>query len=192
MSVTRRSRFISCFTNLAGIGAACTCLVVVGCTKQQSNAERIKAAYESSGMTPKTLYPLSGTVTVDHQPPVSKSKKWALVVMAYDASKPDHPATVDPYVTTRSDGTFEFSDGGLPPGKYVLLFAMLALNKKQGWHGPDELKNLYNDPDVNGKKQQFTINHDAPGKTDYAIDLSVAGETPVAAPGPKALTKIPN
>jgi hypothetical protein len=43
---------------------------------------------------------------------------------------------------------------------------------------------------VNGKKEQFTINHQGPGKTDYSFNLSVAGETPVANAGPKALTKI--
>jgi hypothetical protein len=93
-------------------------------------------------------------------------------------------------VPVRADGSFEFPDGGIPPGKYVLLFVVLERNKKKGWTGPDALKNLYNDPDVNGKKEQFTINHQVPGKTDYSFNLSVAGETPVANAGPKALTKI--
>jgi hypothetical protein len=39
---------------------------------------------------------------------------------------------------------------------------------------------------VNSKKPEFLIDHQAPGKTDYTFNLSVAGETPPAASGPKA------
>jgi len=190
MSVTGPSRFISSFSRLAGIAAACLCLAGVGCSKQQSNAERIKAAYESAGMTPMTVYPLVGTVTVDNQPPAAqKSKKWAIVVVAYDASKPDQPARNQAYVTAKPDGSFTFGEG-LPPGKYVMLFAGLTYNKKDGYRGPDTLKNLYNDPEVNAKKAEFLIEV-PPAKTDYSVNLNVAGETSPAAPGPKALTQIP-
>ena len=106
--------------------------------------------------------------------------------MAYDASA----GVAGPFVSVKSDGAFEFPDGGIPPGKYVLLFAGLQRNRKKGWAGPDALKNLYNDPEVNGKKEQFTIDHQAPGKTNYSFNLNVAGETPVATAGPKALTHI--
>jgi hypothetical protein len=190
MSSTGPSRFIPSFSRLTVIVAACLCLVVVGCNKQQSNAERLNTAYEDSRMKRVDVYPLIGTVTVDNQPPAAqKSKRWALVVMAYDASKPDQPARGQTYVTAKSDGSFTFGDG-LPAGKYVMLFAGLEFTKKKGWHGPDTLKNLYNDPDVNAKKAEFLIEV-PPAKTDYSVNLNVAGETSPAAPGPKALTQIP-
>jgi len=72
-----------------------------------------------------------------------------------------------------------------------MLFAQLKGNPKRGYGKPDALKNLYNDPDINGKKSEFNIDHQAPDKTDYTFNLSVAGETPPAAPGPKALIDIP-
>lgn len=190
MSSMGPSRFMLSFGRLAGIAAACLCLVVVGCNKQQSNVERLNAAYEDTHMKRVDVYPLAGTVTVDHQPPeAQKSKRWAVVVVAYDASKPDQPARGQAYVTAKSDGSFTFGDG-LPAGKYVMLFAGLEFNKKRGWHGPDTLKNLYNDPDVNAKKTEFLIEV-PPAKTDYSVNLNVAGETSPAAPGPKALTQIP-
>jgi hypothetical protein len=189
MSVTSQGRLLSIVGRSFGFAAACACVVAAGCNKQQSTADRIKQAAEASGIKSVTVYPLAGTVTVDNQSADLKSKKWGLIVMACDVSKPDGAAT-GPFVHVKSDGNFEFPDGGIPPGKYVLLFAGLQRNKRKGWVGPDALKNLYNDPDVNGKKEQFTIDHQSPGKTNYSFNLSVAGETPVAAAGPRALTHI--
>jgi hypothetical protein len=189
MSVMGRTHLLSPFGRSVGITAACACMIAVGCTRQQSTADRIKEAAESSGIKLATVYPLAGTVTVDNQPAALKSRKWSVVVMASDASKPSGAPTGQ-FVPVRSDGAFEFPDGGIPPGKYVLLFAALQRNKKKGWVGPDALNNLFNDPEVNGKKEQFTIDHQAPGKTNYSFNLSVAGETPVTAAGPRALTHI--
>jgi|HubBroStandDraft_6_1064221.scaffolds.fasta_scaffold365017_2 hypothetical protein len=176
-------------TRVTRIAAACTCLVAVGCSQQQSNSERIKAAYESSGMSSTPIYPLAGRVTVDNEAPTQKSKRGAIIVMAYDASKPDQPARNQAWVSATSDGTFSFGEG-LPAGKYVLLFAGLTHNKKAGWHGPDALKNLYSDPDVNAKQPQFLIEL-PPAKTDCTFNLNLSGETPPPQPGPKALTQIP-
>jgi hypothetical protein len=128
---------------------------------------------------------LAGRITVDNQPAALKSRKWSVVVMAYDASKSSSAG----WVPVKSDGAFEFPDGGIPPGKYVLLFAALERNKRKGWVGPDALKNLYNDPEVNANSEQFAIDHQAPGKTDYSLNLNVAGEAEKR-PGPKALTTI--
>jgi len=177
--------------NLVGVTAACFCVVAAGCNGSASTEQRIKEAYASSGITRVAVYPLAGSVTVDRQPPNFKSRRTSIVVLAYDPSKPDRPIWHNPHVTLQSDGSFAFPDGGLPAGKYVLLFAELTLQKKQGWHGPDELKNLYNDPDVNGKKEQFTIDHQAPGKSDYSFNLNVIGENAPQQPGPKALTQLP-
>ncbi len=106
------------------------------------------------------------------------------MVIAYDAAKADGKAKTNARAFVKPDGSFELPP--LPPGKYVMLFTQLGYNPRRGFFGPDGLKNLYNDPDVNSKKPELLIDHQAPGKTDYAFNLSVAGETPPAAPGPKA------
>ena len=67
-----------------------------------------------------------------------------------------------------------------------MVFAGIRFISRMGFVGSDKLKNLYNDPDVNSNKPEFLISHQSPGKTDYTFNLSVAGETPPAAPGPKA------
>jgi hypothetical protein len=110
--------------------------------------------------------------------------------MFYDASKPGVPTASNSFVTAAPDGSFEFPSGGLPPGKYVVLFAQLEFRPKDGWRGPDALMNLYNDPEINAKRPDFNIDHQAPGRTDYTFNLTVAGETPLAAPSPKALIRI--
>jgi len=140
----------------------------------------------TTGLKPLVVYPLAGKVTVDHELPAATSQRSVFVVVAYDASKPVAPAAGNAFVTARTDGSFEFPDGGLSPGKYVILFAELGY-RKRAYYGNDALKNLYNDPEVNAKKPEFVIDHQAPGKTGYEFNLSVAGETPPAAPGPKAL-----
>jgi hypothetical protein len=171
---------------LTGIVAACISAAALGCDHRQSPAERLERAYQESGLKPVATYPLAGRVMVDNQAAV-QSPQSRLVVVAYNTAKPHAPARQSPFVIIRpDDGSFEFK--GLPPGEYVMLFAQLGyLEQTRGFYGTDALHNLYNDPDVNGKKPQFVIEHQAPGKTDYEFDLAVAGERPPAAPGAKAL-----
>jgi hypothetical protein len=188
MSVRFDRPVVLFFTRITGVAAAVCLFAVTGCTKTQSAAERLDEAYRTSKMKRVTVFPLGGTVTIDNEAPTFKNRRTVLVVMAYDASKPDARAS-GAYVPVKADGAFEFPDGGLTPGKYVLLFAVLDRRKKQGMEGPDQLKNLYNDPDVNGKKEGFTINLEASGKPDCQFNLSVTGEA-AKSPGPKALTHI--
>jgi hypothetical protein len=159
-------------------------LLLFGCEGRQSAAQRAEEASKSAKMEPATLYPLGGKITVDNQPP-EKSDTMPFVAIAYDVAKPDAKARSNPYAFLKPDGSFELPP--LPPGKYVMLFAQLRHNPRLGFIGTDGLKNLYNDPDVNSKKPEFVVNHQAPGKTDYTFNLAVAGETPPEAPGPKAL-----
>ncbi len=168
-----------------GVAATLILLVSFGCEGRQSTAQRLEKAYESAGMDPVKAYPLGGRITVDNEPPVAKSETTRLVAIAYDAATPDVKAKSNARAFVKPDGSFELPP--LPPGKYVMLFAQLGYNPRMGFVGADGLKNLYNDPDVNSKKAEFLIDHQAPGKTDYTFNLSVAGETPPAAPGPKAL-----
>jgi hypothetical protein len=167
-------------------GLAATFIVIAsfGCDGRQSTAQRIETAYKNAGMDLVKVYPLGGKITVDNLPPVAKSGAARLVVVAYDAAKPDAKAKGNASAFVKPDGSFELPP--LPPGKYVMLFAQLGYNPRRSFFGADGLKNLYNDPDVNSKKPDFLIDHQAPGKADYAFNLSVAGETPPEAPGPKA------
>ena len=66
---------------------------------------------------------------------------------------------------------------------------MLA-DTKRGLLGPDQLKNLYNDPDKNKSIPEFHIDHKAPGRKDYVFDLKLAGKEPVEPPGQFALTSL--
>jgi hypothetical protein len=183
---------MSVFLRAAAVAMSAGVLVLtaVGCSHVASTEERLEAELKRSGMKRGELYPFAGQVTVDGQPLAARSSRHAIIILAYDSSKPDLAAKARPFVAVKPDGTFEFPDGGLPPGSYVLTFAALQHNKKKGWHGPDQLKNLYSDPDVNSKKTEFKIEHQSPGKTDYAFDLPLAGQEGVTAPGPKAITQI--
>jgi hypothetical protein len=185
MSVERRHRRPACFRRHLAIAMAGVCVVGLGCGGRQSTAERLEQAYQDSGLKRVATYPLAGIVTVDNEPPVAKSQRSAFVVVAYDTATPDTAAGANAFVFVRPDGSFEFP--GLPTGKYVMLFADLEYTPKRRFYGADALHNLYNDPEINAKKPQFVVDHQAPGKTDYAFNLSVAGEAPPAAPGPKAL-----
>jgi hypothetical protein len=71
----------------------------------------------------------------------------------------------------------------------VFTFAQLNYRKKEGYVGPDGLKNLFNDPEKNVDKPDFKIEHKAPGRKNYVFDLRTIGEEE-ATPGPKALIKI--
>jgi hypothetical protein len=171
--------------NLQRVSAATLIFVLsLGCEGRQSTAQRLESAYQSAGMEPVTAYPLGGKITIDNEPPTARSESTRLVAIAYDAAKPESKALSNARAFVKPDGSFELP--ALPPGKYVMLFAWLGHNPKRGFFGPDGLKNLYNDPDVNSQKREFLIDHQAPGRTDYTFNLSLAGETPPATPGPKA------
>jgi hypothetical protein len=185
MSVADRNFRGVYFAPLAALGLASACLGTAGCDRRQSAAERLEQAYESSGLKRVAVYPLAGKVSLDREAPALEPAS-AILIVAYDASIPEAPAKRNAFVEIKRDGSFEFPGGGLPPGKYVMLFAALEGNLKRGYQGPDRLKNLYNDPDVNANRPEFVIEHQAPGKTDYAFNLPLAGETPRADVGAKA------
>jgi len=96
----------------------------------------------------------------------------------------------------RGDGSFAFTSyvagDGLPEGRYVVVMA--RLKKEAGPHrwfdGPDGLKNLYNDPEVNARRPEFVIDHKSPGRRDYLFDLKIEGKPAVVKPSPNALTEL--
>ncbi len=113
--------------------------------------------------------------------------------MLFDQSKLDANPDVVPKATVDAKGEFSFSTydpgDGVAPGKYVMVLLEKKFDKKKGYFGPDLLKNLYNDPDANAKVADLKIDHEPPGKKDYAIDLKLAGRD-AGTPGPKAVTKL--
>jgi hypothetical protein len=173
------------------VAAAFAILVSSGCNKTPSANEAVDAALKVRGQTRSTVFPLSGNVTVDGQAVEPKGNP--LLVVLNDMSKPDTPPSSRPYVGADKDGNFAFSTytpgDGLPPGKYVLTFVRLKFNKKKGLVGPDQLKNLYNDPDQNAKDSRFVIDLQPPVKTELAFNLEVAGKD-AGTPGPHALTEL--
>jgi hypothetical protein len=164
----------------------CLWIGILGCGGRNSTSERLEKAYQSSSMKPVAVYPFAGKVTIDHGQPQAGPVGSVLVVVAYDTSAPGAPAIDNAVAIANGEGSFEF-DGGLRPGKYVMLFAQLKRTPRGNFRSGDAFNNLYNDPDVNAKKPEFVIDHEAPGKTNYEFNLTVAGETPVETPGPKAL-----
>jgi hypothetical protein len=173
--------------------ASLAALVAVGCTHQPSADEATDAALKAQGLTRLAVYPLAGKVTIDGQVPQLTTSKSKLIVMLNDPKKPDVPALERRYQVCDPQGGFAFTtyakDDGVPPGKFVVTIAVLEFSKKHGYLGPDQLKNLYNDPDKNSQVTQFSIDHQSPGKSDYLFNLEVAGKE-AATPGPKALTQL--
>ncbi len=175
---------------LKAVGA-CAVLAAAGCSKSGNNAS-LQALLKRTGDNRGSLYSLAGKVTIDGQP-AQYVKPRRLVMMLYDPTKPDLPPFKRPCKDVSPEGTFAFGTyakgDGLPAGKFVVTFALLRVTN-QGLLGPDQLNNLYNDPEKNALNPEFNITHQAPGKEDYAFDLKVAGQEGVAAPGPKALTEL--
>ena len=137
-------------------------------------------------MTATPLYPIAGTVTIDGLPPTFDNRRQHLVITLYDPQKPDKKHF---HTLVNADGHFRFTEDGIGPGHYVLAFAVLRRKGPGNFIGPDELHNLYNDPDVNAQTHpEFVIDHKAPGKKDYQFNLDVAGKDPVNSPGPHAVT----
>lgn len=156
-----------------------------------SAEKALDQAIKDTGGTKQTLAAFAGKVTVDGQPP-STADNHALVVMLYNSKDP--PSPKNPLLCTFCDDAGNFAFGtysrkdGVPAGSYVVLFANLkcAIYGNAGFHGPDQLNNLYNDPE----KSEFKVDVAPPGKTDYLYELKVEGKTPNTAPGARAITQI--
>jgi hypothetical protein len=172
--------------------ASSALLVSSGCFGSRSADQALNNALANAGQQKEPIFPLAGQVTIDGQPPILERHE-ALIVMLTDPEKLDVPPTRRRYVETTSSGDFSFStyepQDGVKPGKYILTFAILRERGKFGLVGPDKLNNLYNDPDKNVNVPELTIDHKAPGKSDYSFNLDVAGKE-AATPGPRAITRI--
>jgi hypothetical protein len=164
--------------------------LAIGCGNGEQTAEQaLQAQLKQANIERHAVFPLAGRVTIDGKPPGSDTN--VMVVMLNDVTKPDVPIKGRPYATCEPNGDFTFSTylggDGVEPGEYIATFAMLA-DSKGGPVGPDQLKNLYNDPEKNKDISEFHLDHKQPGRKDYAFDLKLAGKDAVESPGKFALT----
>jgi hypothetical protein len=165
-----------------GLSGLLVLLTAGGCGK--GHEDRFNQAAKESGVETAGVAPLAGTVTIDGNPPALEGAR-AVFVVLNDVSKPNEPLEQRLSAQCDEHGKFEFSSfsrgDGVPPGTYIITIAMLKVGGR-GYVGPDQLKNLYNNPEVNAQNPEFKIVHKPPGKKDYAVDLTVAGKEP-AQPG---------
>ena len=186
MSWTRRGT--------AGIACAVTAILAFqssGCGRQLAS-QAVDDALSRAGKTRDKVFPLAGKLAIDGQSPDLKPGI-RLFVMLYDRAKLDAAPAPLFQATCKPNGEFNFNTylqgDGIPPGKYVMTFVKLRRAFRQGYRGPDLLKNLYNDPDVNAKTAELVIDHQPPGRTNYLFELKIADRDP-ATPGPHAVTTL--
>jgi hypothetical protein len=141
----------------------------------------------------------AGTVTIDGKMPRDAINN-GLYIMLYDPKKPPTPSA-SPLKTMvdRETGRFVFTTyaqgDGVPVGSYCVLFVALkhtVMGRKPGYHEPDALKDLYNDPDKAKDNPEFNLTVSAPGKSDYTFNLKLEGEEQAANAGPHAVTQFVN
>lgn len=158
--------------------------LLAGCSGNKG--DRLEQAFKDAGISKAAVAPMAGIVTVDNAVPEPFT-----IVMLWDPQKPEAGVL---RAICDAEGRFAFTSydhgDGVPPGKYVAVFARFNLGGRLGnFDGPDLLNNLYNDPDKNAADPAFQITVSEPGKTDYHFDLAIAGK-PAATPGAHAVTEL--
>lgn len=164
-------------------------MTAAGCSGSSTAAARLEKAYRDANLQRSTVAKFAGTVTVDGQPP----GPFTLVLLM----DPKNPKAGVRKAVCDADGKFAFTSyeqgDGVPPGSYVVLFARFNMGGRlRQYDPPDQMHNLYNDPEKNVEIPEFLVTVAAPGKTDYAFELSVSGKEPVSHPGPDAVTEMTN
>ena len=159
---------------------------------------------------PAAVAKFGGRVTVDGKPP---KRNCRLFVILNDPQHLEQTADGEGprlFVACEPNGDFSFSTyqphDGVLAGKYVVTFVELhrliyrspsrALRTSPFFPGPerhrqpDELHNLYNDPDKNAKTDEFVVDLQPPGNSHHDFALVVAGKKPVEKPGPNAVVGV--
>jgi hypothetical protein len=138
----------------------------------------------------------AGQVTVDGLTPGDLPERSALFIIL-QGKQQDQEAVPLFRQKCDAEGHFAFStyvkDDGIAVGSYIVTFAKLHPKgnpRRLAFGPPDDLKNLYNDPDKNAQKPEFVIEVKAPGKTDYHFELAVDGQESIETPGLHALTSV--
>lgn len=188
---------------------------LAGCPRTLSPDQvRQNAVDGNAGLREVVVARLGGKVSVDGRPPAKGSK---LFVILNDFAHLDENAKrPNPRLYTMCDqeGKFAFTTNnphdGTAVGKYVVTFVQFPIPSNTGtgagshflapgaglsgvsskrYRGPDELKNLYSDPDQNAREDKYVIDLKPPGKDDYEFDLTIAGND-MAPDGPNAVKEI--
>jgi hypothetical protein len=175
-------------------------LAFTGCGPKSAEQALEQAFKENPKATRVEILKFEGTVAVDGQPPNKPGTK--LFIILNDPKQPQDPTKRPKLVGGCDDeGNFFFSThaarDGVEAGAYVVTFvqlhhpkALFGHRKSALFQQPDELKNLYNDPDKNAAIPEFNVEIKQPGRADWRFDLAVAGKEPVTTPGPHAITKL--
>jgi hypothetical protein len=182
-------------------------LATAGCGGESAKQAIDRQIKENPQLKSANVAQFAGQVTIDGQPPSQEVRLFVILNDPQHLDENAHLRAPRLCAVCEDDGKFAFSTldkgDGVPAGKYVVTFVELhrptAVKSSGGrmrqgtgsrhFLGPDELKNLYNDPDKNQKEERFNLNLEPPGKADYVFDLAVAGKE-TAAPGPNAVTTI--
>jgi hypothetical protein len=171
--------------------AALAGFLAVGCGSGADEA--LTKSLKDAGLNRDAVYPFAGKVTIDRAPPKLERGYW-LVVVLNDPEKLDTPTIQKLHVEANEKGEFRFTtygqNDGIRPGKYIVTFGVYKRQRTLGLVPPDQLHDLYTDPDQNAKNPEFVIDHKAPGNKNYEFNLLVAGNAPVADPGPHALNGV--
>jgi len=178
-------------------------VVLSGCTRRKSAEEAVDQFFTDNPTAKRMdVARFAGRVMIDGMPPEKKPNTRLFILL----NKPEHPQKLPTrFMEVAPDGTFDFmtylAGDGVPVGKYIVEFAQLHAPRGGGgrggmvgrlYKGPDDLKNLYNDPDKNKDIKDFVVDVERPGRGDYEFNLAVAGKDPVAEPGKHAATAVPS
>jgi len=187
---------------LAGRLAILTTLTLVleGCGPKTAEQALEQAFKDNPKATRVEVVKFEGRVTVDGEVPNKPGTK--LFIILNDPKQPQDPEKRPKLIGgVDADGNFFFSTNaahdGVEAGTYVVTFVQLhhpqALFGQRGgelYKPPDELKNLYNDPDKNASVGDFNVEIKPPGRTDWYFNLAVAGKDANPTPGPHAITRL--
>ena len=182
-------------------------LALQGCgSGRQSESQALDEYFKNNPKAKReALAKFAGHVSIDGQPPAKDTK---LFVILNDPDHPQRPSKEPPahFTSCDAEGNFEFTTymkgDGVAVGKYVVTFVELHTPKggagphpmgaptfTRKYVGPDDLKNLYSDPQKNKGESTFLVDIQPPGKSDYDFNLSVAGKDG-GQPSEYAVTKL--
>jgi hypothetical protein len=187
---------------------------VQGCNQTSNSTNQADSSFLKNAEFPRErLAKFSGKVTVDGQPPKKDCKLILILTDPKHLDENSHGKLPKYFASCDGEGKFGFSTydrhDGVATGKYVVTFLELHAMKQSGRSGgkasksgtpapsggatfaqPDELKNLYSDPDTNLKDAKFFLDLQPPGKDDYHFELIVAGKEPLPEPAPHAVRRL--
>jgi hypothetical protein len=184
----------------------------IGCDRLQTAEQARQRQFHEHPQfaLPSAVAKFAGRVTVDGTPP---KRNCQLFVILNDPKHLEQTANGERprlFVACEPNGDFSFSTyqphDGVVAGKYVVTFVELhrvfyRSSIRAIWTSPftpgperylqpDELRNLYNDPDKNAKIDEFVVDLQPPGSSHHNFALVVAGKKPVEKPGSNSVVGV--